>query len=132
MSGVNKVILVGRLGADPEVKQTNGGGSVCNFSVATSERFKGKDGEQQEKTEWHKIVVFGRLADICGEHLRKGKQVFVEGRLQSRSWDDEKTGAKKYVTEIVAQSVQFLGDSKRDDAQPQAQQQPQHLRLAKR
>lgn len=125
MSGVNKVILVGRLGADPEVKPMNGGGAVCNFSIATSERFKDKNGDQQEKTEWHKVCCFGKTAELCGQYLRKGSQLYLEGRLQSRSWDDEKTGTKKYVTEIVAQSVQFLGDGKRDDAQPQAPQQQQ-------
>lgn len=124
MSGVNKAIVLGFLGKDPTSKQL-GNGIVCNFDVATSERFKGKDGEQQEKTEWHRVVTFGRLAEICVEHLKKGRQVFVEGRLQTRSWDDEKSGVKKYVTEIVANAVQFLGDGKRDDAQPQApQQQP--------
>lgn len=117
MSGVNKAFILGYLGKDPVAKPL-GNGIVCNFDVATSERFKGRDGEQQEKTEWHRIVTFGKIAENCEKYLGKGSQVFVEGRLQTRSWDDEKSGTKKYVTEIVASVVQFLGEGKRDDAQP--------------
>ena len=107
MSGVNKVIIVGRLGADPETKQVGNGGTVARLSVATSENWVDKEGQKQERTEWHRIVVWGKLAEICGRHLSKGRQVYVEGRLQTRSWEDN--GQKKYSTEIVANTVQFLG-----------------------
>lgn len=107
MSGVNKVILVGRLGADPEVRYTPGGAAVANFRMATSEKWT-KDGERQERTEWHKIVAFGKLGEICGEYLAKGKQVYIEGRIQTRSWED-KDGNKRWTTEIVANNMQMLG-----------------------
>ncbi|PIS09721.1 MAG: single-stranded DNA-binding protein [Bdellovibrio sp. CG10_big_fil_rev_8_21_14_0_10_47_8] len=108
MSGVNKVIIVGRLGADPEIKAVGSGQSVARLSVATSEAWTGKDGQKQERTEWHRVVVWGRQAENCAKHLSKGRQVYVEGRLQTRSWEDP-TGQKKYSTEIVANTVQFLG-----------------------
>jgi single-strand DNA-binding protein len=108
MSGVNKVIIVGRLGADPEVKAVGQGSTVTRLNVATSENWMGKDGQKQERTEWHRIVVWGKLAEICGKHLSKGRQVYIEGRLQTRSWEDPQ-GQKKYATEIVANTVQFLG-----------------------
>lgn len=107
MAGVNKVIIVGRLGADPETRQVGSGGTVARLSVATSENWVDKEGQKQERTEWHRIVVWGKLAEICGRHLAKGRQVYVEGRLQTRSWEDN--GQKKYSTEIVASTVQFLG-----------------------
>lgn len=108
MSGVNKVIVVGRLGSDPEVKTIAQGQTVARLSVATSEVWNDKNGQKQERTEWHRIVVWGRQAENCGKHLSKGRQVYVEGRLQTRSWEDAQ-GQKKYSTEIVATSVQFLG-----------------------
>jgi len=108
MSGVNKVIVLGRLGQDPEVKQVNNSNTVCRISVATSEAWKGKDGQAQERTEWHRIVIWGKLAEICGKYLSKGRQVYVEGRLETRSWEDDK-GQKKYATEIVASKVEFIG-----------------------
>lgn len=108
MSGVNKVILVGRLGADPEVKSVGSSQSVARLSVATSEAWTGKDGQKQERTEWHRVTVWGRQAESCGKHLSKGRQVYVEGRLQTRSWEDQQ-GQKRYTTEIVASTVQFLG-----------------------
>ena len=109
MSGINKAILIGRLGSDPEVRYTPSGVAVANFSVATSEEWKDKDsGEKKERTEWHRIVAWRRLGEICGEYLSKGKQVYIEGRIQTRSWDD-RDGNKKYTTEIVASDVQFLG-----------------------
>lgn len=108
MAGVNKAILVGRLGKDPEIKYTPSGTAIANFSIATSENFKDKDGQKQERTEWHRIVAFGKLAEICGEYLAKGKQVYVEGRIQTRSWDD-KNGNKRYTTEIIANTMQMLG-----------------------
>ena len=105
---VNKVILLGRLGQDPEIKYTPSGAAVCNFSVATTEAWTDKQGQKQEKTEWHRIVVWGKLAELCNQYLAKGRQAFVEGRLQTRSWDD-KDGTKRYTTEILANSVQFIG-----------------------
>lgn len=115
MAGVNKAILIGRLGADPEIRYTASGAPVANFRIATSESWTGKDGKKDERTEWHKIVAWGKLGELCGEYLSKGRRVFVEGKLQTRSWDD-KSGNKKYTTEIVALSVQFLdGPQKRSD-----------------
>ena len=109
MAGINKVILIGRLGQDPEVRYTPSGVAVANFSIATSEEWTDKDsGEKKERTEWHRIVAWRRLGEICGEYLSKGRQVYVEGRLQTRSWDD-RDGNKRYTTEIVASDVQFLG-----------------------
>ena len=109
MSGLNKVMLIGRLGRDPEVRYTPDGAAIANFSIATSEGWKDKTtGEQKERTEWHRIVAFRKLGEICGEYLSKGKQVYIEGRLQTRSW--EKDGIKRYTTEIIASDVQFLGD----------------------
>ena len=108
MAGVNKVILLGRLGKNPEIKYTPNGTAIANWTMATSENYKDKDGQKQERTEWHRIVAFGRLAEICGEYLAKGKQIYVEGRIQTRSWDD-KDGNKKYTTEIIANTMQMLG-----------------------
>jgi len=104
---VNKAIILGRLGRDPEIKYTPGGQPVCNFSVATSESWKDKSGEKQERTEWHRIVVWGKLAELCHQYLLKGRQALIEGRIQTRSW--EKDGKTNYSTEIVASTVQFLG-----------------------
>ena len=109
MSGVNKVIIVGRLGNDPEMKAVGQGATVTRLSVATSENWVDKGGQKQERTEWHRIVVWGQLAEICGKYLAKGRQVYVEGKLQTRSWEDN--GQKKYSTEIVASTVQFLGSN---------------------
>lgn len=105
---VNKVILVGRLGQNPEVRYTPGGAAVANFSVATNESWTDKSGQKQERTEWHKVVVWGKLAELCNQYLTKGKQVYLEGRLQTRQWQD-KEGQTKYTTEVQAQTVQFLG-----------------------
>ena len=105
---VNKVILLGRLGQDPELKYTPGGSPVCNFSLATTESWTDKSGQKQEKTEWHRVVVWGKLAELCNQYLAKGLQAFLEGRLQTRSWDD-KDGNKRYTTEILASTVQFIG-----------------------
>ncbi|MBU1053130.1 MAG: single-stranded DNA-binding protein [Proteobacteria bacterium] len=120
MSGLNKVMLIGRLGKDPEIRYTNAGVAIANFTIATSEDWKDKaSGEKKERTEWHRIVAFGKLGEICGEYLSKGKQVYIEGRLQTRAWDD-KDGNKRYTTEIVSSDMQFLdrkdsGDSSRKD-----------------
>ena len=108
MSGLNKVMLIGRLGRDPELRYTPSGLAIANFSIATSEQWKDKDsGEKKERTEWHRIVVFGKLGELCGEYLAKGRQAYIEGRLQTRSW--EKDGVTRYTTEIVASDIQFLG-----------------------
>lgn len=106
--GINKVILVGNLGADPEMKYTASGTPLCNFRLATSETFNDRDGNPQERTEWHRIVAWGKLGEICGQYLSKGRQVYVEGSIRTRSWDDAE-GNKRYMTEINARDVQFLG-----------------------
>ena len=111
---VNKVILVGRLGKDPELRYTPSGTAVATFSMATTENFKDRDGNRQEKTEWHNIVAWRQLAEICGKFLHKGKQVYIEGKIQTRSYDD-RDGNKRYITEIVADQMQMLGS--RDEAQ---------------
>ena len=104
---MNKAMIIGRLGKDPDLKYTPSGSAVCNFTVATSEKWKDKEGKTQEKTEWHKIVVWGKLAEVCGKNLAKGRSVFLEGAINTRSWDD-KDGKKVYTTEINAKTVQFL------------------------
>ena len=107
--GVNKVILIGNLGKDPEIRYTQSGTAVANFTMATTESWGGKDGqERQEKTEWHNIVVWARLAEICNQYLSKGRQVYIEGRIQTRKWED-RDGNTRYTTEIVAQNMQMLG-----------------------
>lgn len=106
--GVNKAILIGNLGADPEVRQTQSGRSVATFNVATSERWKDKQGTLQERTEWHRVVAWTPLAEIAGQYLTKGSQVYVEGRIQSRQWEDRE-GQKRYTTEIVANQMVLLG-----------------------
>jgi single-strand DNA-binding protein len=108
MAGVNKVILIGRLGGDPELRYTNSGTAVANFSLATSVNWVNKSGEREERTDWHRVVAFGRLGEICGEYLNKGKQIYVEGRLQTRSWED-KDGNRRKTTEVVALQLQMLG-----------------------
>ena len=105
---VNKVILVGNLGQNPELKYTPNGQAVCNLSIATNESWTGKDGQKQEKTEWHRLVLFGKLAELAGQYLQKGRQVYIEGKLQTRSWQD-KDNQTRYTTEIVGQTMQFLG-----------------------
>lgn len=106
--GVNKVILVGHLGADPDMRYTPSGQGVCELRVATSESWNDKNGQRQERTEWHRIVVWGKRAEICSKYLAKGRQVYIEGRIQTRSYDD-KDGNKRYITEVIAADVQFLG-----------------------
>lgn len=114
---INKVTLIGRMGKDPDVRYTPDGAMVTNFSIATDEHWKDKNGEQVQKTEWHKIVTFGKLAEICGNYLKKGSLVFVEGKIQTRSWED-KEGVKKYTTEIVANETKML-DSKPKETEQQ-------------
>src|SRR5499426_2173383 len=108
MASVNKVILVGNLGRDPETRYTTGGDAVTNIRLATTDTWKDKNGEKQERTEWHNIVFYGRQAEIAGEYLKKGRQIYVEGRLQTRKWQD-KEGQDRYTTEIVANVMQMLG-----------------------
>ncbi len=108
MASVNKVILIGNLGRDPELRYTASGQGVTNFTLATNERWRDKDGNNQERTEWHRIVVWGKSAENCAQYLQKGRSVYVEGRLQTRDWED-KEGNKRQTTEIVAQNVTFLG-----------------------
>jgi single-strand DNA-binding protein len=108
MASVNKVILIGNLGRDPETRYMPDGGAITNISIATTETWKDKAGEKQEKTEWHRVAFFGKLAEIAGEYLKKGSQVYVEGRLQTRKWQD-KEGVDKFTTEIVADRMQMLG-----------------------
>jgi single-strand DNA-binding protein len=109
MAGINKAIIVGNLGKDPEMRYMPDGRAVANFSIATSEEWKDKaTGEKKERTEWHRIIAYDKLGEICGEYLSKGRQVYIEGRIQTRSWDD-KDGNKRYATEIIALTMQMLG-----------------------
>jgi len=108
MASVNKVILVGNLGRDPELRYTQSGQAVANFTLATNEKWKDKEGNSQERTEWHRIIVWGKTAENCAQYLQKGRSVYVEGRLQTRDWEDRE-GNKRTTTEIVAQIVNFLG-----------------------
>jgi single-strand DNA-binding protein len=108
MSGVNKVILVGHLGANPEVRYTAGGQPVANLRIATTERWVNKNGEKAEQTEWHRVVAWGKLAEICGQYLQKGKQVYIEGKIRTRQWQDQQ-GQKRYSTEVVASNMVMLG-----------------------
>jgi single-strand DNA-binding protein len=111
MASVNKVILLGNLGRDPETRYTTGGDAVTNLNIATSEQWKDKAGEKQERTEWHRVVLFGRQAEIAGEYLKKGRSVYIEGRLQTRKYTD-KDGVEKYSTEIVADRMQLIGSAR--------------------
>jgi single-strand DNA-binding protein len=114
MASVNKVILIGNLGRDPEVRYAPSGSAICNVTIATSRQWKSKDsGERQEETEWHRVVFYDRLAEIAGEYLKKGRPVYVEGRLKTRKWTD-KDGAEKYTTEIIAEQMQLLGGREGD------------------
>ena len=114
---VNQVILIGNLGADPEQRQAASGSAVTNFSVATSSRWKDSAGQQQEETEWHRIVAFGRLAEICGQYLAKGSKVYIEGRLQTNKWED-RDGNTRYTTEIIARIMKMLDSKLERDEHP--------------
>ena len=135
--GINKVILVGNLGNDPEVRYANNGSAIANISVATTESWKDRNtGEQQERTEWHRVVMFNRLGEIAGEYLKKGSQVYIEGKLQTRKWQDQ-SGQDRYTTEIVANEMQMLGGRASSDMgagggyqRPAPQQQPQQPQAA--
>lgn len=118
MGGVNKVILIGRLGADPEIRYTPSGAPVATFRIATSEAWTNKDGQKEERTEWHRVVAWRKLAEISSEYLSKGKQVYIEGKLQTRSWEDRE-GRKRWTTEIVAINMQMLGSPTDQEKIPQ-------------
>lgn len=111
MASVNRVIILGNLGQDPELRYTPSGAAVCNLNVATTDIRSDKDGQKQESTEWHRIVVWNKQAENCAKYLAKGRTVYIEGKLQTRSWEDKATGQKRYATDIVAQTVQFVGGS---------------------
>ena len=119
MASVNKVVLIGNLGRDPEMRYMPSGDAIANFSIATTDNWKDKDGQKQERTEWHRISVFGKLAEICGEYLKKGSPVYVEGKLQTRKWQD-KEGNERQTTEVVADRMQMLGG--RESTAPDARQ----------
>jgi single-strand DNA-binding protein len=126
MASINKVIVIGNLGADPELRYTPGGQAVCDLRIATTEQWTDKSGERKEQTEWHRVVVWGKQAENCSQYLAKGRQVYVEGRLRTRQWED-KDGQKRYTTEIVAQTVQFLGGGRGEGAtreRPAPERQP--------
>ncbi len=129
MASVNKVILVGNLGKDPETRYTTGGDAVTNIRIATTDTWKDKAGEKQEKTEWHSIVFFGRQAEIAAEYLKKGRQIYVEGRLQTRKWQD-KEGQDRYTTEIVADRMQMLGSREGGGAMPASDEPPDRERAS--
>lgn len=120
MASVNKAILIGNLGADPELRYTSNGTAVASFNMATTERYKDKNGDQQERTEWHSIVCWGRMGELANEYLRKGRSVYIEGRIQTRNYED-KDGIKRYKTEIVAQQMQFLGGRGQEGSQSERQ-----------
>ena len=107
-SGLNKAILIGNLGRDPEIRYTPSGVAVANLNLATSETWTNKEGQKETRTEWHRVVAFGKLAEICGEYLSKGRQIYIEGRIQTREWED-KEGIKRYTTEVVANQMLMLG-----------------------
>lgn len=121
MASVNKVILIGNLGRDPEVRYMPEGGAVTNISIATTDTWKDKSGEKQERTEWHRVAFFGRLAEIAGEYLKKGSQVYVEGSLRTRKWQD-KEGQERYTTEIVANEMKMLGRREGGGSEPMARE----------
>lgn len=123
MASVNKVIIVGNLGRDPDVRYSPDGAAICNISIATSSHWKDKtSGERREETEWHRIVFYNRLAEIAGEYLRKGSSVYIEGRLKTRKWQDKETGTDRYSTDIIADQMQMLGSREGGEAAPAALQ----------
>ncbi len=122
---LNKVMLIGNLGTDPELKYTPGGQAVCNFSLATNEKWKDKSGALQERVEWHRIVVWGKQADSCKEYLAKGRSVYIEGKIQTRSWED-KDGQKRYATEVIAHDVKFLANAAKGERAGKNSPEPEH------
>lgn len=124
MSSLNKVMLIGRLGRDPETRFTASGQAVCNFTLATDESYKDKSGAKQQKTEWHRLVAWGKTAEIAQQYLKKGSLVYIEGKLQSREWEDKRDGAKKTVTEIIVGNLTMLGSKPEGQSRPQTQSRP--------
>ncbi|HEY8355389.1 MAG TPA: single-stranded DNA-binding protein [Methylophilaceae bacterium] len=122
MASLNKVMLIGNLGRDPDVRYMPNGDAVCNFSIATTDTWKDKNGQRQERTEWHNIVMYRRLAEVAGEYLSKGRSVYIEGRIQTRKW--EKDGQERYTTEIIADQMQMLGGRDADSGVGQERQRP--------
>ncbi len=125
MASLNKVQIIGNLGADPEMRYTANGVAVVNFSVATNRKYTTNAGEDREEVEWFRVVAWERLAEICSQYLTKGRSIYVEGRMQTRSWEDSQSGETKYMTELIAQQVQFLGGGDRDGGGEQGHAQPQ-------
>lgn len=119
MASLNRVLIIGNLGQDPELRYTPNGAAVCTLNVATSDSRTDKDGQRQEQTEWHRIIVWNKQAENCAKYLSKGRTVFVEGKLQTRSWDDKTSGQKRYATEIIANTVQFIGGGRSEAGQSQ-------------
>jgi single-strand DNA-binding protein len=117
MAGVNRVILIGNLGKDPEIRNLEGGAKVANFPLATTESYKNKNGERVEHTEWHNIVLWRGLADVSERFLKKGNSVYIEGKLRTRSWDDQTTGSKRYITEVIADNMTMLGGRREEPAE---------------
>jgi len=117
MAGVNRVILIGNLGKDPEIRNLEGGAKVANFPLATTESYKNKNGERVEQTEWHNIVLWRGLADVAERFLKKGNSVYIEGKLRTRSWDDQATGSKRYITEVIADNMTMLGGRREEPAE---------------
>lgn len=134
MASLNKVLLIGNLGKDPETRYLPSGGAVCNFSIATTETWKDKDGQKQERTEWHNITMYGKLSEIAAQYLKKGSSVYLEGKLQTRKWQDKTTGADRYSTEIICDQMQMLGGKDRGESAPNDgyQQAPQRQAAAPR
>ncbi len=126
MAGLNKVMVIGNLGADPEMRYTADGAAVTNFNVAASRRFTGSDGERKEETEWFRVVAFRKLGELCNQYLQKGRRVYVEGRLQTRSWEGQ-DGQKRYTTEVIAADVQFLDSKPGGAPRPEDQDAPMDL-----
>lgn len=129
MRGINKVILIGNLGRDPEIRYTSNGQAVANFTLATTEARTNKEGEKQEFTEWHRVVAWARLAEICGEYLSKGKMVYIEGSLRTRSWED-KEGKKRWTTEVIARNMQILSPAGDRTVQEKGQDIPEDLDIS--
>lgn len=130
---INKVIIIGNLGGDPEIRHTQNGNQVANFSVATTERWRRQDGQMQEQTEWHRVVAWDKLAEICGQYLAKGSKVYIEGKLQTRKWEDSRDNTTRYMTEIVAREMKMLdgkaaGDARQTPAQRQVQRDVEQAR----
>lgn len=129
MASLNRVMLIGNMGDDPDMRYTAGGSAVCNFTLATNESWKDKDGNKQQKSEWHRVVMFGKLAEIAGQYLKKGSAVYIEGKLQTRKWQD-KDGKDRYTTEIIADEMKMLGGGEKPQKKPEKTGRQQHYEKA--